>query len=278
MATMKTYKGFLKSKDKKSNDFLINDFKPDEPKSHGLKSILPKNSEPKTTALKNVAEDERPREKMLIYGNSAVSDADLIAILIGSGTVDVNAVELAEQILESVNGNLSELGRRSVKELMKFKGIGEAKAITIAAALELGRRRQFSDGLKQDTMTSAFDIYTLMLPTLIDLPHEEFWIVLLNNARVIIGKHRVSSGGVAGVLVDAKLVFRPAIEALASSLVLIHNHPSGQLKPSKADIDLTQKLKEAGKALDIQVVDHLIIARSGFYSFHEECAYEALAG
>jgi DNA repair protein RadC len=220
-------------------------------------------------SIKKLAEEERPREKMLIYGNAALSDADLVAILIGSGTVEVNAIELAEKILHSVNGNISELGRRSVKDLMKFKGIGEVKAITIAAALELGRRRQFSDMMKHDDITGAIDVFRLMLPTLIDLRHEEFWIVLLNQASHVIGKHRISAGGVASVTVDAKMVFRPAIEALASSLILVHNHPSGQLKPSSQDIALTTKLCQAGKTLDIQVADHIIIAHSGFYSFVE---------
>jgi DNA repair protein RadC len=228
---------------------------------------------PINSSIKSWAEEDRPREKMLIYGNSALTDAELIAILIGSGTVDVNVVELAEQILHSVNGNLSELGRRSVKELMKFKGIGEAKAITIAAALEFGRRRQFSDVMQRDDLTGANDIYRLMLPTLIDLPHEEFWVVLLNNASHLIGQHRISSGGVAGVVVDAKMVFRPAIEALASRLVLVHNHPSGNLKPSEQDITLTRKLKEAGKVLDILVADHIIISHSGYYSFVEANAF-----
>ena len=230
------------------------------------------NTAPNNPSIKNLAEEERPREKMLIYGNAALSDADLVAILIGSGTVEVNAIELAEQILHSVNGNVSELGRRSVKDLMKFKGIGEVKAITIAAALELGRRRQFSDMMKQDDITGAVDVFRLMLPSLIDLRHEEFWIVLLNQARYVIGKHRISTGGVAGVTVDAKMVFRPAIEALACSLILVHNHPSGQLKPSAQDIALTTKLCQAGKTLDIQVADHVIIAHSGFYSFLEEGA------
>jgi DNA repair protein RadC len=162
------------------------------------------------------------------------------------------------------------LGRRSVKDFTKFKGIGEVKAITIAAALELGRRRQFSDLVKRDDVTGASDVFRLMLPTLIDLPHEEFWVVLLNQASHVIGKHRISTGGVGGVLVDAKMVFRPAIEALASSLILVHNHPSGQLKPSLQDQELTAKLRQAGKTLDINVADHLIIAHSGYYSFVEE--------
>jgi DNA repair protein RadC len=222
-----------------------------------------------TSTIKSWAEEDRPREKMLNLGNATLTDAELVALLLGSGTVGINVIELAEQILHSVNGNLSELGRRSVKDLMKFKGIGEAKAITIAAALEFGRRRQFSDVMKRDDVTGAHDVFKLMLPTLIDLPHEEFWIVLLNRANVVIGKHRISSGGVSGVVVDAKMVFRPAIEALASHIILVHNHPSGQLRPSQKDIDLTKKLQEAGKTLDIAVTDHVIIAHSGFYSFVE---------
>jgi DNA repair protein RadC len=223
----------------------------------------------KQAAIKTWAEENRPREKMLLYGNDALSDADLVAILIGSGTVDVNAVDLAEQILLSVNGNLSELGRRSVKDLMKFKGIGEAKAITIAAALEFGRRRQFSDVMKHEDIASAANVYELMSPIMVDLPHEEFWILLLNQAKHVIGKHRISTGGVTGITVDAKMVFKPAIEALACSLILVHNHPSGQLIPSKQDIELTNKLRFAGKALDITVLDHVIIARSGYYSFSD---------
>ena len=156
---------------------------------------------------------------------------------------------------------------------MKFKGIGEAKAITIAAALEFGRRRQFSDRVQRDDVTGAKDVFELMLPTLIDLKHEEFWVVLLNSASHVIGKHRISSGGVAGVVVDAKMVFRPAIEALATRLILVHNHPSGHLKPSEQDISLTKKLKEAGKVLDILVSDHVIISHAGYYSFLEANAF-----
>ncbi len=222
-----------------------------------------------TTSIKTWAEEDRPREKMLTFGNAALTDADLLAIMIGSGTADANAMDIAEDILHSVNGSFSELGRRSVKDLMKFKGIGEAKAITIAAALEIGRRRQLSDIVKNDNIGNGYDVFQLMLPHLIDLPHEEFWIVLMNNASVVMGKHRISSGGVGGVLVDAKMVFRPAIEALASTLILVHNHPSGQLKPSPKDITMTEKFCAAGKLLDIKVADHVIIANSGYYSFAE---------
>lgn len=215
-------------------------------------------------------EEDRPREKMVLKGKAALTDAELVAILIGSGTVGMDAIELGKQILGSVNGNLSELGRRSLKDLQKFKGIGEAKAITIAAALEIGRRRQFSDMMQRDSVSCSRDAYDAILPQLIDLPNEEFWILMLNRANHIISRHRVSIGGVAGVVVDAKMVFKPAIEALASSIILIHNHPSGNLKPSKADIDLTRKLRKAGESLDIVVADHVIVAQTGYYSFADE--------
>ena len=225
---------------------------------------------PLSMPITSWAEEDRPREKMLLKGKSSLTDAELIAILIGSGTIGMDAIGLAEQILKSVDGNLSELGRRSLKDFMKFKGIGEAKAITIAAALEIGRRRQFSDMMQRDSITCSRDVYDAILPQLIDLPNEEFWILMLNRANHIISRHRVSVGGVSGVVVDAKMVFRPAIEALASSIILIHNHPSGNLKPSQRDIELTRKLKKAGESLDITVADHVIVAHTGFYSFADE--------
>ncbi len=224
----------------------------------------------KKAAITAWAEEDRPREKMLLKGKAALSDAELIAIIIGSGTVNEDAIALAQRILDSVNANLSELGRRSIKDLMKFKGIGEAKAISITAAVELGRRRQFSDVMQKDTITSSRDVFDMMLPQLIDLPYEEFWILQLNRANHVIGRARISAGGVSGTVVDSKMVFKPAIEVLATSIVLVHNHPSGNLKPSQADIELTRKLKEAGKHLDIAVVDHIIVAYSGFYSFADE--------
>jgi DNA repair protein RadC len=232
------------------------------PLSH--KSLMDRKS------IKNWAEEDRPREKMLHKGKSALTDAELIAILLGSGIVGLDAIELSKQILASVEGNLTELGRRSIRDLMKFKGIGEAKAITIASALELGRRRQFMDTLQRDKITCARDTYDVILPALIDTPHEEFWILMLNRANQIISRQRISTGGVSSVLVDPKLIFKPAIEALASSIVLIHNHPSGNLRPSQQDIDLTRKLKKAGEMLDIVVHDHLIVSHTGFFSFSEE--------
>lgn len=225
---------------------------------------------PLSISIKSWAEEDRPREKMLLKGKSALTDAELIAILIGSGSVDENAIELAKRILTSVNDNLSELGRRSIKELMKFKGIGEAKAITIAAAVEIGRRRQFSDMVQRDSIHDSRDIYDAMLPLMIDLKYEEFWILMLNQAHQIIGRERISTGGVSGTVVDSKMIFKPAIEALATSIILVHNHPSGALKPSQADIELTRKLKAAGKVLDITVLDHVIVAHSGYYSFNDE--------
>lgn len=225
---------------------------------------------PMIETIKSLAEEDRPREKMLLKGKAAMNDAELIAILIGSGSVEENAIALAQRILESVNNDLSELGRRSIKDLMKFKGIGEAKALTIASALELGRRRQFSDLIQRNAITCSRDVYDTMLPFLIDLPYEEFWILLLNKANHIIGREKVSQGGISNVLVDARLVFKPALEALASSIILIHNHPSGNLKPSTADIDLTKKLKEAGRYLDTAVLDHIIITNGGFLSLADE--------
>ena len=224
----------------------------------------------KKAAITAWAEEDRPREKMLLKGKAALSDAELIAIIIGSGTVNEDAISLAQRILNSVNANLSELGRRSIKDLMKFKGIGEAKAISITAAVELGRRRQFSDVMQKDTVTTSRDVFDMMLPQLIDLPYEEFWIIQLNRANHAIGRARISAGGVSGTVVDSKMVFKPAIEVLATSIILVHNHPSGNLKPSQADIELTRKLKEAGKHLDIAVLDHIIVAYSGFYSFADE--------
>jgi DNA repair protein RadC len=204
---------------------------------------------------------------MLLKGKSILSDAELLAILIGSGSIEENAIQLSQRILDSVNGDLSELGRRTIKDLMHFKGIGEARAISIVSALELGRRRQFSDIMQRDSIMCARDVYDTLLPQLIDLPYEEFWILMLNRGNHIIGRHRVSIGGVAGTVVDAKMVFKPALEALACSIILVHNHPSGKLQPSKQDIDLTHKLKKAGECLDIRVSDHVIIAQSGYYSF-----------
>lgn len=216
------------------------------------------------------AEDDRPREKLLNKGRLALSDAELLAILLGSGSRNESAVDLAKRILNSVERNLNELSKLSLVDLMKFKGIGEAKAITIAAALELGRRRQTSEFLELPVIRGSSDAFRCIAPVLQDLPHEEFWLLILNKANKVLGKEQVSIGGTDATIVDARIVFRKAIEAKAISIIVSHNHPSGTMRPSQADIDLTRKLKNAGEILGIPVLDHLIIVDKGYYSFADE--------
>jgi len=220
--------------------------------------------------IKAWAEADRPREKLLLKGKQYLTDAELIAILMGSGNRELSAVGLAKQVLNSKQNNLYELGKDTVADLTKFVGIGPAKAISIIAALELGRRRQLSEVRDKPVIRSSQDAYAQMAPILADLPHEEFWILLLNRGNRIIGRKKISSGGVSGTGVDAKLIFRRALEGGASSVMLFHNHPSGGLKPSQADLSLTRKLKQAGEVLDTQVLDHLIISERGYYSFADE--------
>ncbi|MGB3585661.1 MAG: DNA repair protein RadC [Tunicatimonas sp.] len=216
------------------------------------------------------AEEDRPREKLLLKGRAALSDAELIAILIGSGTRDKSAVDVAKTILRSVDHNLHELAKLSVADLKKFEGIGEAKAISIISALELGRRRKSSEPVKREKILSSEDAYRIMQPYLLDQPVEQFWIILLNRANMVISTHCVSQGGVSGTVADPKTIFKGALEKLASSIVLVHNHPSGNLKPSEADIHLTLKLKEAGKHLDLPVLDHIIFTDQSYLSFADE--------
>lgn len=216
------------------------------------------------------AEEDRPREKLILKGRAALSDAELIAILIGSGTRELSAVDLSKLILKSVGNNLNELAKLSINDLMKFKGIGDAKAISIAAALELGRRRKESDVLKKAKVTSSSDAYYAIRPYLMDLSHEQFWVLLLNRANEVIRPFQVSIGGVAGTVADPKIIFKSAIEYLASAIILVHNHPSGNLTPSQADKDLTKKVKEAGRLLDIPILDHLIFGDNGYYSFADQ--------
>ncbi len=225
--------------------------------------------QPKLT-IKAWAEEDRPREKLLTKGAQSLSDAELLAILLRSGSRDETVVSLAQRVLHSCENNLSELGRRSLPTLTQFKGLGEAKALTIIAALELGRRRQLSSIKDRPQVRSSRDAYQAIAPILADLPHEEFWILLLNRSNKIVSRERVSMGGVSGTVVDARIVFKRAIELLASSIILCHNHPSGNLNPSQADINLTRKLKKAGEVMDVAVIDHLIIAGDGFYSFADE--------
>ncbi len=220
--------------------------------------------------IKNWAEEDRPREKLLLKGRSNLTEAELIGILIGSGTKTMSAVDLSKQILASVNNNLNELAQLSVKGLMKFKGIGEAKAITIVSALELGRRRKSEDLGGSKKLISSKQVYELVSQDLSDLKHEEFWIVLLKRNSELIKKIRISAGGVAGTVADTKIIFNHALTELASSVILVHNHPSGELKPSSQDINFTKRTVEAGKLLDIQVIDHLIYSNQGYYSFADE--------
>ncbi len=214
--------------------------------------------------------EDRPREKLVLKGKYALSDAELIAILLGSGTVAVSAVELAKAIMNEANNDLNQLATFSIKDLERFKGIGQAKAITIVSALELGRRRKETPKKKKDHIGTATDAYELMKEHLWDLDYEQFWIILLDRANNVIRKVLVSQGGVSGTYVDPKLIFKSALESLASGVILVHNHPSGTLKPSAADIALTKKLKEAGKMLEIPVLDHIIFTDQSFYSFADD--------
>lgn len=220
--------------------------------------------------IKSWAEADRPREKLLLKGKSSLSDAELIAILIGSGNSEQTAVELAQHILRNCQNNLSNLARLSVKDLQKHKGIGEAKAISIVAGLELGRRRKSEEPTKKMSIKSSQDAFNLLHGDLMDLPHEEFWLLLLKRNNEVIRKLMISKGGVSGTVVDAKIIFKYALEETASGIILSHNHPSGNLKPSQEDIRLTNRIKEAGKALDITVLDHLIITNESFFSFADE--------
>lgn len=217
--------------------------------------------------IKAWAEEDRPREKLALKGKNTLSDAELIAILIGSGNKHDTAVELSKKILASINNDLNELGKLSINDLIQFNGIGEAKAISIIAALELGRRRKSSDVEKRTKVTSSKDAYNSISSVLSDLQHEEFWVIYLNRNNEIIKQENISKGGVSGTVADSKIIFKRAIETLASAIILSHNHPSGNLKPSNADIQLTKKLKEAGTMLDIPVLDHLIIGEKDYFSF-----------
>jgi len=220
--------------------------------------------------IKSWAEDDRPREKMLLKGKSALSDAELVAILIGSGSKNESAVTLSKRILASVDNNLNSLGKLSVLELQKFKGIGEAKAISIITALELGRRRRLEEALELPIITSSKAVFNIMQPIIGELQHEEFWIVYLNNSNKVIYKDQLSKGGLTGTLVDVRLVFKRGIELNATAIILCHNHPSGKLQPSNADKQITSKLIKAGETLDIKVLDHLIVTENAYFSFADE--------
>ncbi|MRX38823.1 DNA repair protein RadC [Flavobacterium sp. LC2016-23] len=215
------------------------------------------------------SDEDKPREKLMSKGKSVLSNAELIAILIGSGSRNESAVSLSKRILAGAD-SLNTLGKMSVSELMNFKGIGQAKAIMIIAALELGRRRRAEDTLELTKITSSKMVFDIMQPIIGELPHEEFWVLFLNNSNKVISKSQLSKGGISGTIVDVRLVFKLALEINATGLILCHNHPSGALKPSDADIKITKKLKWAGDSLDVKVLDHLIITETKYYSFVDE--------
>lgn len=228
------------------------------------------NSYPERLGIKSWAEADRPREKLMFQGRRQLTDAELIAILIGSGSRNETAVELSRRILASCDNDLDLLGRLPLNELCKFKGVGEAKAISIVAALELGRRRKGTDGREIKKLTSSADAFQLLLPVFADLNHEEFWILMLNQANCVIGKQLISKGGMAGTVADPKIIFKVALENNAASIILAHNHPSENLKPSSQDLSITKKLVEGGKMLDLFVLDHLIMTNKKYFSFGDE--------
>ncbi len=218
--------------------------------------------------IKDWAEEDRPREKMLLKGVSALSDAELLGILIGSGNKSETAVELSQRILHSVSNNLNTLGKLEIKDLIKdFKGIGEAKAITIVAALELGKRRKLSEALVSPQITSSKDVYDIFHPILADLKHEEVWVLFLNRANKVVKNIQISKGGLTATVVDIRLIMKEGIQSLASAMVLCHNHPSGNTQPSDDDDQITKRLKEAGYIMDIRLLDHIIVCDNSYYSY-----------
>jgi len=220
--------------------------------------------------IKSLAEDDRPREKMMLKGRSALSDSELMAILIATGTKNESALMLAQRLLAASNNRLDELGKLSIQELKKFKGIGEAKAITLLAALELGRRRQSSTREENKPIKNSADAYHIFKQHLTDLKVEEFWALYLNRANKNVATKRISTGGMTGTVVDTRVIFKDALDHGATSMILAHNHPSGQLRPSQSDIDLTKKLVAAGKIMDVHVVDHVIVCNSDYFSFADQ--------
>ena len=222
-------------------------------------------------SIKEWALEDRPREKLIYKGLASLSDAELLAILIGSGSTKESAVELSKKILKDCQNNLNILGKKTVNDLKtNYHGIGEAKAISIVASLELGRRRKLQDTEMQNKISSSKDVFNLFQPVLGDLPHEEFWILMLNRSNKVIAQNKVSQGGISGTVIDVRLILKSAIDHLASSIILCHNHPSGNLQPSDADTKITKKMSEAGRIMDIPVLDHIIVTDNGYFSYADE--------
>ncbi len=220
--------------------------------------------------IRQLAEDDRPREKMMLKGAKALSDAELIAILIGSGNKEESAVTLAQRMLSSCGGDLSQLSKWEIEEYSRFKGMGPAKSLTVMAALELGRRRKLQERMERPLITSSVDIYELFHPLLCDLPTEEFWVLLLNRSNRVIGKERISSGGIDQTTADVRTILREALLARATQIAVIHNHPSGNARPSQEDRRITERIKEAGRIMNIHLTDHLIVCDGRYFSFNDE--------
>ncbi len=222
-------------------------------------------------SIKDWAEEDRPREKLLSKGNQALSNAELLAILIGSGNSEESAVELSQKILHSVGNKLNQLGKKTVYQLSSsFRGIGKAKAISIIAALELGRRRKLEEALTKEKITTSEEAFLIFHPLLADLSHEETWALFLNRANRVVDRKKMSVGGIGGSVIDVKMIMKEAVTCLASGIVLVHNHPSGNCLPSELDIDATQKLRDACAVFEISLLDHLIVAGNSYFSFADE--------
>lgn len=222
------------------------------------------------SSIKNWNEDDRPREKLAIKGRYSLSDAELLAIIMGSGNREESAVELAQRILVSAQNNWNELAKYSIQDLCKFKGVGEAKAISIITALEIGRRRNAQDILERKKITSSMDAALILQQQIGDLPTEEFWVIYLNQGNKIIKTEQISRGGITQTSVDLRIIFKRGIEQMATAMILAHNHPSGNLVPSEADKNLTKKIIEASKILDIQILDHIIVTQKDYFSFADD--------
>lgn len=220
--------------------------------------------------IKQWAEEDRPREKMLQKGCSALTDTELLAIIIGSGTQNESAVDLAKKVMASANNNLNELGQFTINDLKKIKGIGQVKAITLQAMFELGKRRTVAEVRKNDSITSSKEIFLYMQPKIGDLRHEEFWVIYLNNSHAILGTKMISSGSVTNTLVDTKIIASYAISFMATGVILCHNHPSGNCRPSQEDKKITIKVIEAMKLLDCELIDHVIVSGNNYYSFTDD--------
>ncbi|MXO33147.1 MULTISPECIES: DNA repair protein RadC [Apibacter] len=220
--------------------------------------------------IKSLAEEERPREKLLLRGKQSLSDAELLAIILGSGSKSESSITLAQRILSSVNHNWNELAKLTIRDLCKFNGVGKVKAIEIITSLEIGRRKSLQQALKKEKISSSKDAYNILQPIIGDLMIEEFWVIYLSRSNKILSKEKISQGGITGTMVDNRLIFKHAIELNAVSLIISHNHPSGNIQPSNSDIQITHEIKKAGNLLNITLMDHLIITQTSFFSFADE--------